>query len=250
VIGVVGTFAAGPIADLIGWRSTFAFYLICAALLFVLAIATIPRVTAAPLVAPARSAQFAPDEGFVKRFMPIYAWMIPFAVIMMINGAQLSFLLSADGVNSATVQSWIIGLGGVFSATGSASYGFIRAKCGPKISFALVPICLGGGTFIIGLSHHLWLQAIGSGLTGLGCGIIVPHFYTMIYERATPGTLSRALGWMLSAMFFGDFINPFILGSVLYFTGIHNMFVIVGLVVVSLAVSPWLPRPAWKRPSP
>ena len=236
--GLIGAYSAGPVTEFVGWRSSFAIYLIVALLVLVVALAVIPSTPPQSMKGTARE-----PKGSLLSLMPVlpfYLLVVPFSVLTMINGAQLSFLMSADGVTSAVTQSWIIGLGSVFSATASLVYSPVRAKLGSFGTFALIPMCLGGGTLIVGLTDNLWIQAIGSSVTGFGCGVLIPYFYNIVYERAPRESLGRGIGFMFSAIFFGDFLNPMVLGGVTRIVDgdLHKMFITVGTVVLSIAAIP------------
>jgi MFS family permease len=244
--GLIGAYSAGPITEFVGWRSSFAIYFIVAAMIFVVAISVIPKI-------PRQPVQKQESKGNLLSLMPVlpfYILVVPFAVLTMINGAQLSFLMTADGVTSAVTQSWIIGLGSVFSATASLVYPPVRRVLGNFGTFALIPICLGGGTLIVGLTDNLWIQAVGSSITGFGCGVLIPYFYNIVYERAPRESLGRGIGFMFSAIFLGDFLNPMVLGSVTYAVGgdLHKMFITVGAVVLASAAIPLFK--GWRQPAP
>ena len=238
VVGVIGIYSAGPLVEYVGWRAAFAIYVVVAVAVFALAMTVIPA-TPPPKVEPA-TPMAAPRASLLTLLplLPFYALVVPYSIVMMINGAQLSFLLLGDGVTSPTTQSWVIGLGGVFSATASMFYGAIRTNFGAKGTFSLMAACLGGGTLVIGLSHNIWLQGVGSAITGFGCGVLVPYFYSVVYERAPRDSLGRGIGFMFSAIFLGDFLNPMVLGGITALTGIHLMFCIVGAVVLATAAAP------------
>lgn len=236
--GLVGAYSAGPITEYVGWRSAFAIYFIVAALIFVVALAVIPPT---PRLGT-KIAAHQPKASLLSLMpiMPFYVLVVPFSVLTMINGAQLSFLMTADGITSPIVQSWIIGLGSVFSATASLVYPPIRARLGSFGTFALIPMCLGGGTLIVGLTSNLWIQAVGSSITGFGCGVLIPYFYNIVYERTPRESLGRGIGFMFSAIFLGDFLNPAVLGGVSRIVDgdLHKMFIAVGTVVLSIAAIP------------
>jgi MFS family permease len=236
--GLIGAYSAGPVTEFVGWRSSFAIYFVVAALIFVTAIAVIPATP--PQSQQARAAEPKASLLSLMPILPFYILVIPFAVLTMINGAQLSFLMTADGVTSAVVQSWIIGLGSVFSATASLLYPPIRNRLGNFGTFALIPACLGGGTLIVGLTDNLWIQAVGSSVTGFGCGVLIPYFYNIVYERTPRESLGRGIGFMFAAIFLGDFLNPVVLGSVTYAVGgdLHAMFIVVGATILSVAAIP------------
>ena len=236
--GLIGAYSAGPVTEYVGWRSSFAIYFIVALLILVVALAVIP----ATPPQTRKAAALEPKVSLLSLMpvVPFYLLVVPFAVLTMINGAQLSFLMSADGVTSAVTQSWIIGLGSVFSATASLVYSPIRAKLGNFGTFALIPMCLGGGTLVVGLTDNLWIQAVGSSITGFGCGVLIPYFYNIVYERAPRESLGRGIGFMFSAIFLGDFLNPMVLGGVTRAVNgdLHQMFIVVGGVVLSVAAIP------------
>jgi MFS family permease len=223
--GVVSIFLAGPVAEYLGWKMPFSFYLL-SLLVLAGALVSVPRFAAAQQAVREETA----DGNSLLRLWPVYAMTIPICVLLMTSSTQLSFLLSEDGINTPTIQSWVIGTASVTSVIGSLFYGPVRIRLGSRYTFAVMMVLLGGGIAIIGLSHSALGASVGCAIAGIGGGISTPYLCNLILDRVSTEIRGRALGLLYSAMFLGDFFNPFVFYPINQLVGRHHAFLIVGTV--------------------
>jgi MFS family permease len=239
--GLVSLLLAGAIGEAEGWRGPFALYLLGAAVLAIGA-ATLPA--SAPSAAGAREKR---DErgGHVWSLWPVYLLLVLIYMAVFMNAVQLSFLLAADKVTSPQTQSMVLAAGSVASMVGAALFGTMLARLGARATFFGCLALMACGYGIVGASHEVMLTMAGSALAGLGGGCVGPYLASMLLQRAAPEVRGRAAGFMYSAVFLGDFINPLVITPLRTGLGIHHAFLAVAGVLAVGAVVVLL-RPASK----
>jgi MFS family permease len=236
IAGVASIKLAGSIAESVGWHGVFALFLIplllIPATLFSIAPAQ-PRGQVQANVAAKESLAF---------LWPIFMIAVFLAVVMMMNTAQLSFLLVENGITNPSKLSNVMMAGSFMTMAGSLLY----SELGPKVSvsgnYTIPALLLGAGCMVIGLSHGALVAAIGGALTGTGAGWMIPHFSRLILGRTPASARGRAVGLFFSAIYFGDLINPLIIRPISLQLGLHRTFFIIGGIVAVSALQIVLPR--------
>jgi hypothetical protein len=64
---------------------------------------------------------------------------------------------------------------------------------------------------------------------------MTPFFVNIILNRAPEAARARAIGLMYTMMYVGDFANPFIITPLRLQVGNHQVFFIIGVVLVAAA---------------
>lgn len=228
---VVCILLAGLIGESQGWQGPFALYAVAFAL-FVLALYAFPaaRTTPAPML------QARGSRGSLRAVWPVYATMVPVAVVVFMTGIQLSFLLAANGIDSPRLQSWIIGTASLGSMSGAVAYGFIQQRIGHGRCFALSLSLMAAGNLVLGTQTQPELAALGCLLNGLGGGMTLPYFGSLIIERIGEALRGRALGLMYTMVFAGEFANPLVVTPLHAQFGIRGAFVAIGALTALAAV--------------
>lgn len=238
IAGLTSVLLAGHIAEAAGWQGVFA--------LFLVPLLLIPATLFAIAPAPPRQRQAA--DVMVKASLaflwPIFTLAVLLAVVMMMNTAQLSFLLLDNGISGPHAQSHVMVAGSAMSMVGSILYSELGPRLGSRGNYTVPAALLGLGCILIGLSHDATLATIGAGLTGSGAGWMIPHFSRLILGRAPASARGRAVGLFYSAIYLGDLINPFVIRPIAMALGIHRTFLIVGGMVAVSALQIFVPRRA------
>jgi len=245
LLGGVGAFfstiLAGQLGERGGWHSAFGLYLAALLLIPVALYAIDPT----PPANRGRDATRAPKEPLLFLW-PLYLLVVLLAIVMMMNTAQLAFLLADNGIRSPKLLSRVIVVGSVMSMAGAAVYSVWGPRLDARRNYTVIAAALGSGVVVMGLSHDPVATAIGTGLTGFGAGYMGPHFGRMVLDRAPAAARGRAVGLNFSAIYFGDLVNPFVVRPIAAALGIHRAFVIIGGIVVASALQIVVPA-AWLR---
>jgi MFS family permease len=236
VVGVATSWYAGDLTEAFGYHAVFAVFLVPVILipLILYAIAPqTPRSHAAKRNVPPVSLAF---------LWPIYGLAVVLAVVMMINATQLPFLLVANGITAPHEISHTVVLGSLASMAGSVLYAWAGPRLNVSGNYTAGAAMLGLGVTVIGLSHDRLIASIGIAITGMGAGWVAPHLSRLVLDRAPEAARGRAVGLNFSAIYFGDFINPFVVRPIAQAVGIHNAFILIGGTVALSALQILVPR--------
>jgi MFS family permease len=232
--GFLSALAAGWVAKIGGgWHAPFSLYAL-AAIPLILALFVLP-----PRVKPAAKAEKIAVPS-VWHLWPLYAGMIPVYVAVFMTGVQLSFLLGADKIDDAVTQSWVIATASGGSILGAVSFAFLRPRLGSRGVMLVFIGLMAAGNLVMPLTADPILIAIGAAMNGAGGGMANPFFAAILIERAPIAARGRAIGWLYTVQFFGEFMNPFVVTPLAGPLGIHGAFLAVsallagGLVAVGL----------------
>jgi MFS family permease len=223
---ITAMLASGALAEWGGWRAPAAIYLVALAILAV-ALASI-RGIGRP-AAPTRS-----PGGAFRRLLPLwpsYLLIPPLYAANYMLAIQFPFLLAANGVDSPAAKSWIMAASSLAAVGGAASSGFIRERFGQPRLFALMCLLLGTGEALIGLSSSAPLAVVGAAVAGLAGGMVLPTLVNMIIGQASADLRSAAIGFVYSAAYVGQFLNPVLMEPLRLAFGIHATFVAIGTLL-------------------
>jgi 3-oxosteroid 1-dehydrogenase len=119
-------------------------------------------------------------------------------------------------------------MGSLMSMVGSVLYAYGGPRLGIRGNYTVGAALLGVGVVVIGLSYSALIASIGAGITGLGAGWVAPHLSRLVLDRAPEAARGRAVGLNFSAIYFGDFINPYVVRPLTIILGIHQAFILIG----------------------
>lgn len=225
--------ASGALAEFGGWRAPAVLYLLALPILAV-ALLCIGRIER-------QKASDRPSTVATLRELwplwPSYLLIPPLYAANYMLAIQFPFLLADNGVSSPAEKSWIMVWSSIMAVAGAASSGFIRARFGQARLFALLCLLLGCGEAIIGLSTSAPAGIAGAAIAGLAGGMVLPALINLIVGQASADLRSAAIGFVFSAAYIGQFLNPIILEPLRQLLGIHGVFVAVGALLAAIGVA-------------
>lgn len=225
--GVVSVFLAGQIAHVTGgWHSPFILYAMAVIALGV-GIVTLPARSRAVVQA------IKVRVPSIKLLIPLYAGMVPLYVATFMTGVQISFLLGADAITDPVTQSWVIGTASAGSVLGAFAFSYLRPRFGARVTLLTIIGLLAAGNIVMPLTYAPVIIAIGAAMNGMGGGMANPHFAAVLIERAPIEARGRAIGLLFTTMFFGEFMNPFVVTPLAHMLGIHGAFFAVAAMLTA-----------------
>jgi MFS family permease len=227
--GLLTILLSGQIAEAAGWHLPFVLYGLAVPVLL-LARAVVPE---PPAQLPLGTGQAATGGGLGSLLSLYAAIALTFVAVFMTN-AQVSFLLVEAGISSPAQQAGIIGMASLANGLGGAAYGWLCAWCGTRRTYWLMLGTLALGLGTLSAAHGAAAFAAGCAITGFGGGLAVPHYLNLVLDRAAAAVRSRALGLAYSAVFLGDFLNPFIIAPLAAWFGLAGAFKAVAAVLCAL----------------
>jgi MFS family permease len=181
-------------------------------------------------------AQRAPGIGVLLPMWPLYLVLIPFNLAAYMTSVHLSFVLAADGLPNPSYQAPIMASSFLMNIATSLLYSRIGARFSRRAIFIALIAIFAASDLIIGISTGWIGTMIGTWVAGLGGGLMTPFFVNIILNRAPEAARARAIGLMYTMMYIGDFANPFLITPLRQQVGNHQVFAIIGVVMVGAAL--------------
>jgi len=217
--------AGGALVDAHGWRAPFALYLL-----------GLPALIAAYFVIkpPHRERSLEPaaknsdgDWTPLLRLWPLYALLISFTIGMYTPAIQGPFLLAETGVGSAMERGGVVAASSIVAIFAAAFYGYIRRVLGLTSVLALVTASFGLGIILMAALPGVE-KIVGSGIIGIGAGCAEATIASAILLKSPDHVHGRALGVLVSALFLGQWLNPWVFAPVRAAIGLQGAFWAVG----------------------
>ncbi len=233
-MGIVSMPIAGAVAKNYGWHAPFGFF---AAALVVLVIA-IPTVREGRPATGQEKDIETPSFSFLS-MAPLFLLIVPVYLLANMVNLHISFVLAGDGIDSPLLQSYIMEASPILYMVGGLTYGRLFVRLGAQRMLAIILALMSASGLAIGLSHGVALTAIGVGLSGLASGFLIPMIANLVVNKAPPAVRSRAVGFMYTAMYIGNFLNPLLMTPARQAIGNHAVFLICGLLLAAGAAAQW-----------
>jgi MFS family permease len=221
-MGLVALPVAGHIAEGFGgWHAPFALFL-SALVVLLIALPTVPSSTLQPARGPARKG------GSLAGLLPLYAVVAPVYFLANMVILHISFVLAGDGISRPSLQSNIMLASSVLYMLGAFLYGRVVVRLGYRWTFFWILALMSISALAIGFSHDVLMTTIGVGISGFSSGFLIPLLTNLVLNRAPEAARSRALGFLYTANYIGNFLNPLVMTPVRHEVGNHQAFIIVG----------------------
>ncbi|MEG3631666.1 MFS transporter [Streptomyces poriticola] len=233
--GVSWPLLAGAVGG-ISWHAPFAIYLI-----------GVPLGLATLLFLPKQenTAQ-ANDEGPTERLLPLltrkpallgfYGMLVVAAILLYGLAVFIPFRLAEIGIE----KPFLVALISTTSSVTMSLIGFAYAKLRSDLGYSVLLRATAGvwtvGFVLLGTTGHIALIVAGTGLFGLGMGILMPATTVLIGDTAPPRLRGQATALSGTASFAGQFVSPLLLGPLVDATSVRTGFLAcAGLAVALLA---------------
>ncbi|MGB5077699.1 MAG: MFS transporter [Sphingorhabdus sp.] len=213
MLGLISAFASfssvlvlwfgGDFVESFGWRAPFAVYLLG----FVMVpFAFLGMHKDLPLAMPKTKQGWVP----VLRYWPFFALVAAYTIGMYMPSAQGPFLLAERGETSPALIGKIIAVSSLVSAVGAFFYGAMRKWLNFSGMFTYISAALGIGMITAVMSDTTEQFIIACGIMGLALGVIESTVASEVLARAPEQLHDRAIGLSIAALFFGQFLNPWV----------------------------------------
>jgi MFS family permease len=223
VLGLASAF----IAERLGWRTPFGFYLIFGAVMLALASCAIRNLRPAP---PAQKG----DTRAVLRAWPIFLTAGLGFMLATTQGTQLPFLLAHNGIDTPGLRAIVMTITSALAVAASLFFGTTSARLGDATMMTLSAATGTAGFLIFGSwTHGFLIACIAGGLLGVSLGLFVPLLYAAVMRAVPPEASGQAVGFLNAAIFVGSFVNPIVLGPLRTIAGLSGqMSVLAGLTLL------------------
>jgi MFS family permease len=170
-----------------------------------------------------------------------------FLVLFQVH-AQLPFLLDRLGIARGPLTGMVLATTSLFGAAVALSYetGKARLSFPGVMSFSFSWMAIG---FVIIALAPSWPGVwVGAAVAGAGWGWTMPNLNVWLLAGVAPEGRGRALGWLMSSVFLGQFAAPLAAQPLIAARGIDAVFWAAAGILVLAAVAlrrvpRWQPRP-------
>lgn len=219
----------GRLVDSAGWRAPFALYAAGLATL-ILAWRGVAHHARLAVTTP-------PVTDALRMFWPLYLLVALLGVGMFMPVLQGPFLLAERGAASAATAGQVIAAASMASFFSASCYGWATRRYCPRVIVAFTCFTYGLGLAVMasaGASPPV--AAVGSAIVGLGSGWVEPMGGTTVLARAERMLQPAAAGMLISALFFGQFLNPMLVAPLHATAGLAHAFMALALVFTLVGV--------------
>ncbi|MGW0394692.1 MFS transporter [Streptomyces sp. NPDC003042] len=218
--GVTWPLLAGAIGGF-SWHAPFAIYFI-----------GIPLSLAALLMLPATGGTADRSNAPKERILPLlgrrpallgyYALFATASVLLYGLAVFVPIRLAELGVE----QPFLVALVGATVSVAMSLLGFAYAKLRASLGYSTLLRLTAASWMLafalLGLTSHVALVVVASGLFGLGMGILMPAVTVLIGDSAPPSLRGRATALSAAASFAGQFLSPLVLGPLIDSTSVQT----------------------------
>jgi MFS family permease len=234
--GVLFLSLGGRLADL-NWHAPFLIYLF-SLLLFLPIIFCLYEPDRSQRSAP-KSAQTETGSTPTILLVTILATAIASQLIFYLIPTQLPFYLKSLLQATASQSGLAIAFGMLFSAFASIGYGWIKSRFHFVQITILVCGLMGVGYCTIGIASSYPIVLLGLAILGLGLGLVMPNLTVWLSSVVPDHQRGRALGWLSSCLFLGQFLSPIVSQPLARSIGLNHTYTSAGifLLVASIGFS-------------
>jgi len=123
---------------------------------------------------------------------------------------QGPFLLKSKGITAPSTVGQLIAVSGVMAGVAAGFYGLARRYFDFRQVFALISASLAIGFWAAAAAPGPAVFAVAAAIIGIALGVIEPTIASELLARTPEPLHDRAMGLNVAALFFGQFLNPWI----------------------------------------
>jgi MFS family permease len=232
--GAVFLLVGGLLAD-IGWRLPFLLYLYA----FGILLGVLFAIDEPQIQREAGEQQSQDDTAAVpyRRVAPIYASAFMATMLFFIGPVLLPFLLTNLGDISNSQIGLALAVSVLFAGIVSLQYQRVKQRLSFQAINTLVFLAIGLGSVIIGISSEYAGILIGLVISGIGVGLSLPNFNLWLLTVIPAATRGRAVGYLTTAVFLGQFLSPIAIQPIASRAGFSAAFSVTGVIALFLGLT-------------
>ncbi|MBK3645982.1 MFS transporter [Streptomyces sp. MBT33] len=164
-------------------------------------------------------------------------------IVFYIVPAETAYLMNGLGVGSSGLIGMVTAIASAATVTGCVIFASLIGRPERRLP-AIFALC-GAGLVVIGLAHDVAVLIIGTFLSGIGTGFLLPSLVTWAMSKLEYGNRGRGTGLWTASFFLGQFLCPLAVIALESVTGdLTAAVAAVGLasVLVAIGLLPLLRR--------
>ncbi len=217
--GILFIGLGGILADF-GWRYPFLIYL-SSLLVLPLSIMFLDEPAVAEKRNQANANVNVPRIIWMLFFNTMFMWIIFFLIPV-----QIPFHLKAIGVGKNSLIGAAIATSTAFSAISSFSYSRIKGRFSFLSIFSMGYLLMAAGFVCISISNTYVIVVLGTMLSGLGMGMMIPNTNMWVMKITPPEIRGKEIGKLTTFWFLGQFLSPVIIFPVLKILSLSSAFMV------------------------
>ncbi|MCP4725757.1 MAG: MFS transporter [bacterium] len=224
--GVIYLTIGGFLAD-INWRAPFLIYFSS----FLFLIPVVKFIKESEPQPRAMQITLKPAVEYPKiKILFIYFVALTAMVLFYLIPVQLPFLLNEMAVFGSLKAGAAIAASASTSSIVALSYQRLKSRFSFQGIYMITFLFMMIGYIIFSMSQSYIHVLVGSGLTGLGTGLLMPNTSLWIVE-ISPGIMrGRIIGGLTTSAFFGQFLSPVVFQPVQKILTMQEMFMFASMI--------------------
>lgn len=221
ILGLLGAF----LAERLGWRLPFAFFLAFGALLLMLVLLFVPKIEKDP------SAPTVAMGSLIRRIWPVLLAGGMCFMMLVVQSTHLPLLLAEKGIVESGLRGVVLTVLYTCSVLGSISYGWLGSRVKQNVLIFVIGIVAVAAWSLFGRwTGGLPLAMLAAAMVG-GCqGLVIPMLFSGAMRKAPGEASGPAIGLLNVAICFGAILNPVLTSPIMDITGRSGlMFVLAGV---------------------
>jgi MFS family permease len=240
ITALIFTLSGGWLDKIGGWRLTFVLYPAFGSIgLVVLLLAG--RNMAPSDGAQAKRTMTTSNGAVFRRLWLFYAVTVLIVDIMFMASAQLSFMLSSDGIHDPFVRAVIMSMVPLLIVCTSFAYGPLQRRLGSMGALVLGLLAMCIALLTADFTSSAASATVAAMLMGVFVGTTFPFLHHHVTDHSTVHERGHAVGLLNAFIFLGAFLNPLVFVPLAEKVGLHNSFLAAAMVMFAAAcVLPFL----------
>ncbi|MEV6655075.1 MFS transporter [Streptomyces sp. NPDC051219] len=231
--GVTWPLLAGAIGGF-SWHAPFAIYLIGVPL-GLAGLLMLPDTGGTATKAGTPRGRILPLLGRRPALLGYYGLFVAASVLLYGLAVFVPFRLAEIGIEKPFLVALISTTASVTMSLIGFGYAKLRSSLGYSTLLRLSALSWILAFALVGTTGHAALVVVGTGLFGLGMGIVMPAVTVLIGDTAPPALRGQATALSGTASFAGQFVSPLMLGPLVDSTSVKTGFLAcAGLATVLL----------------
>lgn len=213
------------------WRAPFLLHGLVAIIFLVPAMA----LPASPVGTPAILGTEPGHLARLKQLRPvtsIYIVALAMFVLMLLFNVQTTFLMAESGITSHGTVAAVFMLNAAMVTVASVSFGYVADRIAPVTAMRIVFVTIAASLLLVGGANAVWQFALAMGFSGLGVGMGLTTLWNWTMRRAAKDVVPHALGLMMTCMYLGGAISPFLLAPARAAFGLRGQYFAIAITVL------------------
>ncbi|WP_181646867.1 MFS transporter [Helicobacter sp. 16-1353] len=169
-------------------------------------------------------------------FFPVYTFGFLGMAMFYIVPTQMPFFIISILHKGGELVGISLAISSIFTAISSLFYARLRQYFRLEYMYCIGFMSMGFGYFLISIFHNYVLLLVGLIFIGAALGILLVSGSSWLFSMTNDYNRAKAFGFLVSAVFMGQFLSPIITQPVTNLVGLIDMFLVFSMFLFVLGV--------------